>query len=78
MSKFETYVERVPVWALCYIINGDPSGLEDSDISLVDSWLAGSEYEIISPRAEDPYFSTVPAFGLASDVVDCDCLIRQD
>lgn len=29
----------VPVWALSYIVNEDASGLDETDISLVDNWL---------------------------------------
>ena len=25
MKRFET-IEKIPTWALCYIINGDPTG----------------------------------------------------
>ena len=25
MERFET-IEKIPTWALCYIINGDPTG----------------------------------------------------
>ena len=35
MERFET-IEKVPTWALCYIINGDPTGLSDEDIKMVD------------------------------------------
>ena len=31
MKRFET-IEKIPTWALCYIINGDPTGLSDEDI----------------------------------------------
>ena len=29
-------IEAIPTWALCYIINGDASGLTDEEISMVD------------------------------------------
>jgi hypothetical protein len=31
MERFET-IEKIPTWALCYIINGDPTGLSDSSL----------------------------------------------
>jgi hypothetical protein len=33
----ETYL--IPTWSLSYLINGDGSGLEDSDIEMVDNWI---------------------------------------
>ena len=77
MAKFESFVERVPSWALPYLVNGDASGLEESEIKMIDAWRELSHYEIISPRDEAEYFSSVPAFGLACDVLDCDCLVRK-
>ena len=29
-------IEAIPTWALCYIINGDASGLTDEEIRMVD------------------------------------------
>ena len=29
-------IEAIPTWALCYIINGDTSGLTDEEIRMVD------------------------------------------
>lgn len=39
MKRFET-IEKIPTWALCYIINGDPTGLSDEDIKMVDGFHA--------------------------------------
>ena len=77
MAKFESFVERVPSWALPYLVNCDASGLDENEVQMIDAWLALSHYEIISPRDEAEYFSSVPAFGLACDVLDCDCLVRK-
>ena len=38
MERFET-IEKIPTWALCYIINGDPTGLSDEDIKMVDGFM---------------------------------------
>lgn len=67
--------ESVPTWALCALINGDFTGLEDEDITLVENWLDATGYAVIcSPNDEDePYFNPFPAFGLASDCIDCLC-----
>lgn len=83
MSKslclMKTTLEPIPVWALCYLINADPSGLEDDEIKSIDKWMeqSGVKYVCI-PEEENPYFSAFPAFGLASDVYDCICVLSWD
>lgn len=68
-----TSVEPIPIWALCYIVNGDASGLTGEEISMIDDYMQYNNIEIINPR-EGEYFSYYPAFGAASEVVDCDVL----
>lgn len=79
----EKYVEEIPTWALCYIINGDPSGLSDDDVALIDGFYERYEKQglhicIVSPH-DDEYgsFSAFPAFGLATDVIECDILCER-
>lgn len=72
----EFMTEPIPTWALCYLINGDSTGLTESDIALIDTWYADNKVQIITTASENkgnthPYFSYFPAFGLASEVVDC-------
>ena len=62
--RFET-IEKIPTWALCYIINGDPTGLNDEDIKMVDDYMEKWQVEIISS------FSHYPAFGLPAEVEEC-------
>lgn len=66
-----------PQWALCYVVNSDPSGLSDEDIAEVDQWLAkksdvldldGAEFGHFA-FGEDTGFYHYPAFGLG-----CDCV----
>ena len=61
-KRFET-IEKIPTWALCYIINGDPTGLSD------EKW----QVEIVSPLSQDgnASFSHYPAFGLPAEVEEC-------
>ncbi len=76
----ETVVEKVPTWALCYIINGDATGLTEDDIAQIQDFFdsyrkGGMEIQIVSPHeGNEGYFTHVPAFGLPSEVVDCDIL----
>lgn len=76
-------VEKVPVWALPYIINDDPTGLGDNEIEQVDEWMRAFPGPIVVwPKFDKegnfdspPYFEPCPAFGLACDVVDCNIIL---
>ena len=41
-------IEAIPTWALCYIINGDASGLTDEEIRMVDEAMRKNNIEIVS------------------------------
>ena len=79
MSNFVKYIEPIPEWALCYIVNGDATGLTDDEIKMVDEFLELTHYEIITPcDLADPCFRRFPSFGMATTCIDCDCLLRED
>ena len=64
---------KLPTYALCYLVNGDSSGLEDDDIDAIDRWYNsyGKELQLEAVDKEsEPYFTHSPEFGLACDVVD--------
>lgn len=72
----EFMTEPIPTWALCYLINGDRTGLNDTELAMIDKWYADNKVQTITTAPENkgncyPYFSHFPAFGLASEVVDC-------
>ncbi|MDE6009059.1 MAG: hypothetical protein K2G90_07615 [Muribaculaceae bacterium] len=72
----EFMTEPIPTWALCYLINGDSTGLTDDDLAIVDTWYVENKVHDVTTASEDegycyPYFSNFPAFGEASEVVDC-------
>ena len=72
----EFMTEPIPTWALCYLINGDRTGLNDTELAMIDKWYADNKVQSITTAPENegncyPYFSHFPAFGLASEVVDC-------
>lgn len=48
-KEFETYEERIPTWALGYIINGDSTNLTDEEVAMIDKFIEDAGYEIISP-----------------------------
>lgn len=80
---FEKVVEQIPTWALPYIINDDASGLNDEEIELVKEFYSsyeknGLHIEIVSPHDDEyGYFSHYPAFGLPTNVIDCDVLYTE-
>ena len=68
-GRFITY-ENIPTWALSYLVNDDPSGLEDEDIELVDEWIKREGLGFcVDVSDEEPSFTYHPAFGLGADVV---------
>lgn len=76
----EFTTEKIPTWALCYLINGDPTGLDNDDIAVVDEWYNTNRVVIVSVSdildgTCNPYFTRFPAFGLPCDVVDCQVAI---
>lgn len=77
MKIAEKSIEKIPTWAICAIINDDRTGLTDEDIRMIEDWFAETGYDHIRCPNEDaePYFTPYPAFGLACDVYDVECLI---
>ena len=85
MSSPIIYDAKIPTYALSYLINADCSGLEDSDIAIIDKWYnmfvsiaAENDKHVIVNiiDADNTYFTHKPAFGLACDVTDCQVIIR--
>ena len=76
MKKMST--EKIPAWALGYLVNGDPIyDATEEDMDNINVFLAtfSSKRGLVfgSPNEEDtPYFTTVPAFGLPTEVYDID------
>ena len=69
----EYTVENVPVYAVCYLVNDDPSGLSEKDIIAIDKWCEylrseGYDATVFDFQDEEPQFSSCPAFGLP-----CNC-----
>lgn len=78
MKIKEQYEYQIPTYALCTLINGDESGLEDDDLHDLNVFLTREHYVTSWDVARDeetgepcePYFCKSPDFGLAGDVVD--------
>lgn len=68
-------VEKIPVWAVAYLVNGDDSGLAPEDKKTVDDYverlLKKERLRLICPIGETASeFEPHPAFGLACGTVD--------
>ena len=75
--------EKIPTWSLCYLINGDATGLTEDEINMIDQWTSDWQGQIVSPFTDEegnahPYFSHYPLFGLPTEVEDCDILHLND
>jgi hypothetical protein len=86
MKTLSEYTElRVPDYALSYLVNGDSSGIEESDVKAIDGWMQqfydeakekGGHVIFGTTNSDDEgYFTHNPEFGLACNVVDCTILI---
>ena len=83
MDTMHKTTERIPTWSLCYLINGDASGLTEEETGIVDAWVCNWQVQIVAPVTADdgdiePYFSKYPLFGLPAEVADCDILYIND
>ena len=64
----EKTIEKIPTWSLCYLVNGDASGLTEEELQTIDRWYKDMGVQVVSP---------CPAFGLPTEVVDCDIFYIQ-
>lgn len=77
----EYSIRPIPTWALCYLINSDPGELDNEDIETVDKWCKENGISVLSTTSDqegessESYFTHNPAFGLPTDVVDCNVII---
>ena len=72
----EFMIEKIPTWALCYFVNDDATGLTNEEIEMADKWWTENKVQYVTPAPEKegecyPYFDHFPAFGLATEVLDC-------
>lgn len=70
------FVMGVPSYAICYLVNDDPSGLSDDDIKNINNWVDSMKKEgkcmDVSPiSGRDEYFDSTPPFGLPCNSIDC-------
>ena len=75
----KTTTEKIPTYMLPFFINGDFDGYTDSEIEAALNWQKENEIkQVVVADCEDyrPFFSQYPAFGLACEVVECECVIE--
>ena len=68
-------VERIPQWAVCYLVNADDSALTPEDKKMVDDYverlLKEEHLRLLGPiDGTENGFSSHPAFGLPCETVD--------
>lgn len=74
--KFETFT--VPAWSLPALINGDYSGLNDSDIENIKNFISDNNITGISGEISEAYFShRNDVHNLGSDVVDIEISVSD-
>lgn len=73
----EKNIEKVPTWALCYLVYGDSTGLTDEEIYMIDKLCQKQRIELVCPITDcveggtQPYFTPDPFFGQPTEVEDC-------
>lgn len=75
----KTELFPVPTWTLNYLINGDETGLEFGEKDMIENWMKREGIlEVLCPEDpdNDSYFTHYPPFGLACNVVDCECVLE--
>lgn len=70
----ELGVFNIPEWALPYLVDGDNTGLEDGELMMVDEWVVNQFPDhnclVFSTNDEVCEFSTNPAFGLPTSIIE--------
>ena len=72
MTRFAGTFE-IPVYAIGYLANDDPTGLSDLEIELIDGFMAATFPRGCSvdwDSCEQPHFSSTPEFGQPCEVYD--------
>lgn len=69
----------VPEFAVCYLINGDSSGLEESDIAAIDNWYIHEFGGIVGHwHMPEDYPSFCWRHDLSSyGILACDCVMME-
>lgn len=78
-------IERIPTWALCYIIDGNAKFLTDNEVLMIDNWYREWEIQSVSPVTDEEgnthtYFSQFPLFLgiMPTEVMECEIIYNND
>lgn len=84
MKTIAEYTDlNIPTWALCYLVNGDASGLSQREIDQIDTWAKSfspsdpKQHFLLSTESEE-YFASNPEFGLPATCVQGTVVIAVD
>lgn len=75
----KTELFPVPTWALNYLINCSEDTLEFGEKDMIEDWRKKNGIlDVFCPDDADcdSYFTYFPPFGLACNVVDCECVLE--
>lgn len=79
----EKDIEKIPTYALPYLVNGDASNLTEDEIKQIDEICRKQGIELVVPISDsveggtEPYFSCTPLFGKPTEVEDCIIIHRK-
>ena len=72
MTRFAGTFE-IPVYAIGYLANDDPSGLTDAEVELINGFVDSyfpNGYSVDWDSVDEQYFSSSPAFGPGATVCE--------
>lgn len=67
----------IPSYAVCYLAYGDLDGLTDDDIKLIDKFCKNNNIDHLVSCSDDTHFCYYPDFGLGSDCVEAEFILRS-
>lgn len=79
----EKDIEKIPTYALPYLVNGDASNLTEDEIKQIDEICREQGIELVVPIGDsveggtEPYLSSTPLFGKPTEVEDCIIIHRK-
>lgn len=79
----EKSIEKIPTYALPYLVNGDVCDLTDEEIKMIDHVCHERHIEMVVPIGESeeggmqPYFTSLPFFGKPTEVEDCIVIFNE-
>lgn len=80
----EKSIEKIPTYALPYLVNGDTGNLTADEIERIDDICRKLGIGLVVPITDseeggtEPYFSSVPMFGLPTEVEDCIIIYKDN